>query len=262
MAIPDWSPQAYGRFRALRLRPALDLLAQVPADLPQGALVDLGCGSGAVGGALLARYPGRVLAGVDTSPAMLAEAEAAGHYRVLSATDAGDWRPEPPVLPVALIYSNAALHWLSGHEALFARLAGFLAPGGVLAVQMPRQIFAPSHRFLRDFAAEMFPDRFDFAAWRPPVAAPADLHRMLAPLGQVSVWETEYVQVLEPADEGHPVRRFTEATAMRPFLSRLSAEEAQAFTRRYDSALAAAYPPEADESALFPFRRVFLTLQV
>ena len=48
-----------------------------------------------------------------------------------------------------------------------------LNPGGTLAVQMPVNHMAPSHRFLRDIAQAMFPDRFDFAGYRPPVAAPA-----------------------------------------------------------------------------------------
>ena len=51
---PDWSPETYARFRGLRLRPALDLLAQV-GDLPPGDVIDLGCGDGAVAGALAAR---------------------------------------------------------------------------------------------------------------------------------------------------------------------------------------------------------------
>ncbi|WP_343116027.1 methyltransferase domain-containing protein [Ostreiculturibacter nitratireducens] len=258
MAAPDWNPETYSRFRGLRLRPALDLLAQVQ-ELPEGAVVDLGCGSGAVGGALAARFPDRDLIGVDNSPAMLTEAEETGHYGTLAAVDAADWEPEEPV---ALIFSNAALHWLDDHEALMPRLAGFLAPGGTLAVQMPRQIFAPSHRFLREFAADMFPDRFDFADWRPPVAAPVDYHRMLAPVGRVSVWETDYVQKLEAVESGHPVRRFTESTAMRPFLAKLADWEAQAFIRRYEEALASAYPVEDDGAVLFPFRRVFFTLTV
>lgn len=47
--------------------------------------------------------------------------------------DVAKWQPQ---LPVDVIYSNAALHWLHGHGALFRRLRSFLAPGGVLAVQV------------------------------------------------------------------------------------------------------------------------------
>lgn len=253
MALSDWNPAAYSAFRGLRLRPALDLLAQVP-DLPPGDVVDLGCGDGAAAGALAARFPGRRLVGVDASPAMLEKA--AGYAAKLQADIAGWQHDSPP----ALVFSNAALHWLADHDALLPRLAASLAPGGTLAVQMPVNHMAPSHRFLRDIAQAMFPDRFDFTGYRPPVAAPAEYWALLAPLGALTVWETEYLQPLGPEPEGHPVRAFTASTAMRPFLDRLTAEEAARFTARYDEALDSAYPRLEDGGALFPFRRLFLIL--
>ena len=253
--MADWDPEAYARFRDLRLRPALDLLARVPQDLPLGGIVDLGCGAGAAGAALAARFPGRALAGLDASPAMLDAARATGCYGTLVQADAAVWQPgEPP----ALIFSNALLQWLADHARLLPRLVSALAPGGVLAVQTPRQEFAPSHRFLRDIAADMFPDRFGAPGWQPRVMAPLDYVRLLAPLGTVDVWETDYSQRLAPAEGAHPVRRFTETTAMRPYLDRLSAAEAAAYAARYDEALAAAYPVEPDGSAWFPMRRLFL----
>lgn len=253
MALSDWNPAAYSAFRGLRLRPALDLLAQVP-DLPPGDVVDLGCGDGAAAGALAARFPGRRLVGVDASPAML---EKAARYAAKMQADIAGWQPGSPP---ALIFSNAALHWLADHDALLPRLAGMLALGGTLAVQMPVNHMAPSHRFLRDIAQAMFPDRFDFTGYRPPVAAPAEYWALLAPLGALTVWETEYLQPLGPEPEGHPVRAFTASTAMRPFLDRLTAEEAARFTARYDEALDSAYPRMEDGGALFPFRRLFLIL--
>jgi len=254
--MSDWDPEAYARFQDLRLRPALDLLARVPL-LPGGGVVDLGCGSGAAGPALAARYPDRALTGIDASPAMLDKARKTGAYAGLDRADAGGWAPTSAP---ALIFSNALLHWLPDHKALFSRLAGFLAAGGTLAVQMPRQENAPSHRFLRDIAADMFPDRFALAGWQPRVMAPLDYVRLLAPLGHVDAWETDYIQRLGPAEGAHPVRRFTEATAMRPFLDRLEPAERAAFVARYEEALASAYPAETDGSVLFPFRRLFLIL--
>jgi trans-aconitate 2-methyltransferase len=76
----------------------------------------------------------------------------------------------------------------------------------------------------------------------------------------VSVWETDYVQRLDSKGEGHPVRRFTEATVMRPFVEKLTPVEVRAFGDRYEQALAAAYPVENDGSVLFPFKRLFFTL--
>jgi len=252
----DWNPESYGRFADLRLRPALDLLAQVH-ELPPGAVVDLGCGAGAAGPALAHRFPGRKLLGIDASEAMLERAAATGAYKRCDLADIGLW--EPGKAP-ALIFSNAVLHWLSDHASLLPRLAQLLAPCGTLAVQMPRQWHAPSHRLLREVAAQMFPDRFDFSAWQPPVADPRWYWSILSPLGALTLWETEYFQHL-PADRlAHPVRRFTESTAMRPFVEKLDPAETSTFAAAYDAALAEAYPLEADGSVLMPFRRLFLLL--
>jgi trans-aconitate 2-methyltransferase len=255
-ACKDWNPGTYERFRDLRLRPARDLLAQVP-DLPPGAVVDLGCGAGAVGPALKARFPRARLVGLDSSEAMLARAEVAGVFDTLLRRDIDAWQPDEPV---ALIFSNAALHWLGDHDRLLPRLAGYLAPGGVLAVQMPGNFNAPSHALLREIAARRFPDRFSSEEYLAPVRPARGYAAMLAPLGHVDGWETEYVQRLDPVSHGHPVRAFTESTAMRPFLARLTDGEAEAFIRDYDAALEAAYPRAADGTVLFPFRRVFFVL--
>ena len=254
--MADWDPDAYARFRDLRLRPALDLLARV-AELPDGDVVDLGCGAGAAGPALSALYQGRKLIGVDGSPAMLAKAEAAGLYTALVEADVAAWAPRTPP---ALVFSNALLQWLPDHLTLFPRLAEMVAPGGTLAIQVPRQEFAPSRRFLRDIAADMFPDRFGLTGWSPRVMAPLDYVRLLAPFGQVDAWETDYFQRLAPDETAHPVRKFTQSTGMRPFLDRMDEAEAAEFAARYEEALTSAYPAEDDGSVLFPFRRLFLIL--
>lgn len=251
-AQTDWNPGAYARFRGLRLRPALDLLAQVP-DLPPGDVVDLGCGDGAVAGPLRQRFADRRLVGVDASPAMLAQASG---YDTRTEADIARWQPDSPP---ALIFSNAALQWLPDHAQLLPRLAALLAPGGVLAVQMPRQFDAPSHRLLRSVAVALFPDRF-LAEAPAPVAAPEAYWPVLAGLGAVAIWETVYLQPLPPAAVGHPVRRFTESTAMRPFLAEMTAAEAARYVAAYDAALLAPYPLLPDGGALFPFRRLFLLL--
>lgn len=251
----DWNPGAYARFRGLRLRPALDLLAQV-GDLPDGPVIDLGCGDGAVGPALALRFPDRDRIGVDLSPAMLDGAASTESYGRLVPADAATWMPDAPP---ALIYSNAALQWLDGHDRLIPRLAGFLPPGGVLAVQMPRQQDAPSHRLMRTVAQDLFPGRFT-GREHPSAQPPAFYARLLAETGQVSVWETEYLQRLAAAASGHPVRHFTQSTGMRPIVERLDESETAAYLAAYDAALNDAYPAEADGRVLFPFRRLFLTL--
>lgn len=183
--------------------------------------------------------------------------ERAKGYDLKLQADIADWIPKSPP---ALVFSNAGLHWVPDHAMLFPRLAGLLAPGGCLAVQMPRQQMAPSHALLREIAARLFPDRFDPAGWRPQVSDPAAYHDLLSPSGRVEIWETEYLQTLAAVEEGHPVRAFTASTAMRPFIERLSDSEARIFVAAYDAALFAAYPPGNDGSVLFPFRRLFVVL--
>ena len=55
--------------------------------------------------------------------------------------DLGIWLPTDPV---DLIFANASLQWVGGHETLLPRLFGALNPRGVLAVQMPANQDAPS----------------------------------------------------------------------------------------------------------------------
>jgi trans-aconitate 2-methyltransferase len=252
----DWNPETYARFRGLRLRPAVDLLAQVES-VPDGKVVDLGCGDGAVGPLLAARF-GSVI-GVDASAAMLAKARETGAYAACVQADIDVWQlTEPP----SLIFSNAALHWLPDHGALMPRLARMLKPGGTLAVQMPAQFYAPSHALLRQIAERMFPNRFDFAAYGAPVETLETYHALLSPLGDFAGWETTYLQTQPAVTQGHPVRAFTESTAIRPFVERLNVDECLRFVAAYDTALHDHYPLLTDGSALFPFRRLFFRLKV
>lgn len=255
-AINDWNPGTYGRFRDLRFRPALDLLHALP-ELPDGPVVDLGCGSGAAGAALAAL--GRPVIGIDASPAMLTEAEALGIYASLHRMDIAAWVAQDAA--PALIFCNAALHWVPDHTALIPRLAGMLAPGGTLAVQVPHQNNAPSHRVWLSLAEEMFAGRIDPEAG-PAVLRPAEYHRLLASLGQLHLWETEYYQMLDACDEGHPVRRFTETTYARPILAALTPAEQDRLIAAYEAVMDKVYPASADGRVLFPFRRMFFTLTV
>lgn len=248
----DWDPGSYARFRGLRLRPALDLLMQVgPA--PAGEVVDLGCGDGAVAPDLRQRFAKRRFVGVDASPAMIARARG---YDATVLADIARWVPDAPP---AVIFSNAALQWVPDHAALFPRLAGLVAPGGWLAVQMPAQEGAASHRLLREVAEGLFPGRWPEGT--PRVGEAGDYHRLLSAWGVVSVWETVYLQRLGPDPEGHPVRHFTASTAMRPFADGMTGEERAAYLAAYDAALEVAYPAEVDGGVLFPFRRLFMVLQ-
>jgi trans-aconitate 2-methyltransferase len=250
---PGWDPAKYLEFAGPRLRPALDLLARVPATAP-AEVHDLGCGAGNVTRLLRERWPEARVTGVDGSAAMLAAARAAVPGVAWVQADLATWRPPRPA---DLVFSNAALHWLDDHAALFPRLAASLAPGGVLAVQMPRNHGAPSHTEMVA-AAEAGPwaARLAPALRTRPVAEPAVYHDILAPhVARLDIWETEYLHVLEGPN---PVVEWTRGSALKPLLDRLEEPARSAFAAEYAARIARAYPPRPDGRTLFPFRRLFI----
>src|SRR6185436_2630784 len=115
-----WDPLQYDRFRDERRAPFLDLLALVRPCAGLRA-VDLGCGTGELTRILHERTGAAETLGVDRSRAMLEKSAAAagGGLRF----ECADLRV--PLAPGRwdLIFSNAALHWLPDHQALFADLA-------------------------------------------------------------------------------------------------------------------------------------------
>jgi trans-aconitate 2-methyltransferase len=248
-----WNPELYLEFADQRLRPALDLLARIGLEEPR-QIYDLGCGPGNVTLHLRRRWPDADITGIDSSAEMLARARAE-HFDILwQQGDIAEWRPDRPA---DLIYSNAALHWLDHHEILLPRLFECLAPGGVLAVQMPRNFAQPSHALMRQCAQEtQWAARLLPLLRAEPVAAPEAYWRWLSPLGaELDIWETEYLQVLEGADA---VLDWMRGTALAPLLNALSVDEQWAFVDALRQFLAAAYPREPNGATLFPFRRLFL----
>jgi len=248
-----WDPAQYLKFAGPRLRPALDLLQRIDAEAPS-AVYDLGAGAGNVTRLIAARWPEARVVGVDSSAEMLAKAAAENPGIGWQQADLATWRPSRPA---DIIYSNAALHWLDGHDKLLPGLFAGLAPGGVLAVQMPRNFAAPSHTLITETALA--------GPWRSvlkpllrpsPVAEPAFYYDLLAPrAAALDIWETEYLQVLEGAN---PVKEWTKGTWLGPLLAALEEPERSRFEAAYGERVAAAYPPRRDGKTLFPFRRMFL----
>ncbi len=249
----SWDPAVYLKYGGERTRPAVDLLARVPLTAP-GRICDLGCGPGNSTAVLATRWPTAHLCGVDSDDAMLARARASGPSARWAKADIATWTPD---IPPDLIFSNAVLHWRNDHETLFPRLVSLLAPGGVLAVQMPRNFAEPSHALMRE-VAEAGPWAASLAPLlRPrPVACPEAYHRWLAPTSDaLEVWETTYLLRLSGAE---PVLAWVRGSALRPLLAALEDRTAAAFEAAYAERLRAAYPREPDGTTLFPFRRLFI----
>lgn len=248
-----WDPAQYLKFAGPRLRPAIDLLQRIDVATP-AVVYDLGAGAGNVTRLIAARWPDARVVGVDGSAEMLAKAAAENPGIEWQQADLAAWRPERPA---AVIYSNAALHWLDDHDRLLPGLFASLAPGGVLAVQMPRNFGARSHTLITE-TARVGPWRARLEPLlRPsPVAEPEFYYDLLAPLAaSLDLWETEYLQVL---DGVNPVKEWTKGTWLLPLLAALDEPERSRFEAAYAERVAGAYPPRSDGKTLFPFRRLFI----
>ena len=248
-----WDPAQYLRWSDHRVRPAVDLMQRVPLERP-GHIVDLGCGAGNVTALLRRQWPQARVTGVDGSAAMLERARASDAGVEWRQADIGAWSPPAPD---DLIYSNAALHWLDDHAALFPRLLGFVAPAGALAVQMPRNFGEPSHTSIAELAREGgWRDRLAPLIRPEPTRPPAFYWDVLAPHAKaLDIWETVYEQALTG---DNPVADFVKGSWLKPFLDALDAEAAGRFEAAYRARIARAYPPRADGTTLFPFRRLFI----
>ena len=248
-----WDPAQYLKFAGHRLRPALDLLNRIDLAAP-AHVYDLGAGAGNVTRLLRARWPEARITGVDDSAEMLAKAAAESAGITWQQADLATWRP---ARPADLIYSNAALHWLPDHAKLFSGLLDGVAPGGVLAVQIPRNFSAPSHTSISEAAlGGPWRAKLEPLLRSAPVAEPDFYYGLLAPKAKsIDMWETEYVQALEGKD---PIKEWVKGTWLRPLLDALAGQERDEFEAAYARLVARAYPPRADGRTLFPFRRLFM----
>jgi trans-aconitate 2-methyltransferase len=251
-----WDPGKYLMFDDHRGRPFDELVARIRADRPR-RVVDLGCGPGNLTESLAKRWPTAVVEAFDSSPEMVAAARERG----LSASvgDVLDWHPAPDT-DVAVC--NAVLQWVPGHPELLRRWAGELPAGAWLAMQVPGNFSAPSHATIRALAASApWRSRLD-GVLRPEDAVldPQDYAELLAATGcAVDAWETTYIQRLTGPDA---VLEWITGTALRPVRAALSDAEWQDFRAELAPQLRACYPPRADGTTWFPFRRVFVVAAI
>ena len=252
-----WNPELYLAFEGPRFRPVIDLVQQIGLEAPT-RVVDMGCGTGSGTQLMKSRWPDAHFTGIDGSADMLAKARDADPAIDWVEADLNLWMPDTPP---DLIFSNAALHWLDDHHKLFPRLLDMLAPGGVLAVQMPRNYHAPGLSLVNETALD--------GPWRPrleamvrqvPVQEPRFYYELIAPrVKTLNMWETDFIQVL---DGDNPVADWTRGSWMSPLLNALDGDEREAFDAEYRRRVAAAYPKEKDGKTLFPFRRIFFIATV
>ncbi|HTI79015.1 MAG TPA: methyltransferase domain-containing protein [Acetobacteraceae bacterium] len=252
-AAAVWDPGQYLRFAGERLRPALDLLAQVGLEAPR-RVVDLGCGAGNVTAVLHERFPEADVVGVDGSASMLEKARTTVPGCRFERGDFFRWEPGEPV---DLLYSNAALQWVDQHATLFPRLLGFVKPGGVFAVQMPAMHETPLRTAPYELSQQApWADHLRGVSSAPGILSPQDYWDLLRPrVASLDIWQTTYLHALSGENA---VTEWASGSSLRAFLDRLPGDLKDSFRQAYSDAMRPHYPQRADGTTLLPFQRLFM----
>jgi trans-aconitate 2-methyltransferase len=221
MATP-WDARTYDRSSEPQQEWASEVLARVERIAPDATVLDVGCGTGRVTEALLALVPrGRVLA-LDASADMaeLARRRLGDRARVWC-QDVLDLDLDEPV---DAIVSTAALHWVSDHDRLWARLARALRSGGVLEVQCGGQgNIARVREVIDHVAREVAPELVGWSPW--VFAGPEETERRLQQAGFTAIrcWLQE-----RPTYHEH-VDAFVRTSILPAHLARLPADRREPF---------------------------------
>ena len=249
----SWNPEVYNQFKTERAAPFYDLLALMKIR-PGLEVIDLGCGTGELTAMLADKLPDASVLGVDSSAEMLGRS---------SQTDGSILRFE--CIPIEeqlkksqqwdVVFSNAALQWLSDHETLFGQIISQIRPGGQLLVQMPDQPHNITNRLLSELA-EQPPYLEAYQGWnRGSHVLEIDRYaEMLFENGSKSmqVFEKIYPLVLKDVDA---LVTWVSGTALLPYLERLPESLKSSFLEDYKGLLSRRFPKTP---VFYAFKRILM----
>ena len=249
----DWKPELYLKFEKQRTQPSIDLAARISLTAPK-RIIDIGCGPGNSTAVLKNRWPNAAITGLDSSPAMIAQAgETDSGIAWVCADASGDLSA---LGHFDIVFSNAAIQWMPSHETLLTNLFSLVESGGVLAVQVPNTTHMPIHIALRTLVkSEKWQAKLSSITTHATFSAPYynDILSTLTP--DIDLWETHYHHVM---DSHNALVQWYSSTGLRPYLHSLQTEaDRGAFLADFEDALKDVYSAQSDGHVLFPFVRIF-----
>lgn len=253
-SLQDWNPELYLKFADERTQPAIDLVNRIVPRRKPAAIIDIGCGPGNSGVVLRGRWPEARFLGIDSSPAMIEKAAADYPEQRWRLADARTFRSDATY---DIVFSNATIQWIPGHDSLLESFVSLLSDRGALAVQIPLFNTMPIARTIAQTAHGI--------RWRERTAKCSSLFTYHDPgfyydilssrLGTVQLWETRYLHSL---DSHEAVIEWIRATGLKPYLDNLNGDEKAAFEREVLAGVRRDYPAQKNGRVLFPFHRLFM----
>ena len=255
--MSDWNPELYLKFKNERTQPAHDLISRIDMRYPQ-RILDIGCGPGNSSHLLKGRWFSAEVLGLDSSEAMIERAiKEHRNVNFVLADATGDISRFGMF---DIVFSNAAMQWMPSIEKLLPFYFKMLNPGGIMAMQIPNPSsmhiqtaidrVASSDRWKNYFL------QFQNGLYLYEPGFYYDILRSLSK--EANVWETHYHHVMP----GHQaIIDWYASTGMKPYLSLLSDDDKQAFSDDVLFIIKNDYKIQKNGSVLFPFRRIFFTLQ-
>lgn len=199
-------------------------------------VLDLGCGDGSLTSRIAELVPdGRVL-GIDASEGMLKEAnKKAGGNLEFALTDINKMSFESEF---DLIFSNAALHWVSDHSALLFRSCRALKPGGRIMWNFAsdgtcRNFFAVVKSLMLE---EKYAEYFTGFEWPFNMPAVPDFEKLAEKIGFSSFFAKEENEDRYFSDAAEMIRWLNQPCLV-PFLSRLPESLKPEFAREAEDAM-------------------------
>lgn len=247
----SWNPELYHKFKKERFEPFKDLMDLMVVREGLSAL-DLGCGTGELTEMVLDMLPESEVLGIDSSKEMLEKASMKKcpglNFELCPIEKAsGGWD---------LIFSNAAIQWVSNHERLIPGLVSLLKPSGQIAAQLPANHKHPTQTIIAELAREE-PYSSALGGWSREwsVLSIGEYADLLYESGaqDINVFEKIYPHVLEDIEA---VIDWLSGTALLPYFERLPQELHEAFLNRYRERLQDLYQ---SVPVFYPYQRIFFS---
>ncbi|MCF7810483.1 methyltransferase domain-containing protein [bacterium] len=245
-----WNPNTYLKFKTERAEPLKDLMKLVKIR-PNIKVLDLGCGTGELTAELSEQLPKSEVIGIDNSSEMLEKTVKLEHpglhfeLKRIEDTD-GKWD---------MIFSNAALHWVTDHYSLIPRLIKMLNQGGQLVAQFPSGHRNKAQKAISEVASiEPLSSTMNNWQWSFPVLETEEYAELLFSNGgsEITVYDKVYPHILQNADE---VFNWISGTTMIPYLERLPESLHEPFRQKIRTRLHQIWQTRP---LLYPFRRIIL----